>query len=100
MFTGYQDQGRAPTPPKAPEQPILMDCNKRINSRIGLAHEAATRIENALDRLLNSEPRPASGNVEKPLPQTIEAMLNETDSYAEGLASRLHDLASRLERAA
>ena len=85
---------------KSAEQPVLLDCNKRIHARIGSAHEAATRIENVLDRLINPTPRAAETDGIKPNPATIEAMLNDTDAYASGLAERLHSLASRLERAA
>lgn len=82
------------------EQPILVGCNKRINSRISSCHEAATRIEGTLNRLLNPAPHSAKDDQVKPQPQTLEALLNETDTYADSLATRLHDLAERLERAA
>ena len=97
-MTPYQS---AALTPKVSEQPVLMDCYKRISGRINHAHEAATRIENAIDRILNSQPRPVSGEGGCKTPgQSIESLLNEAESAADGLASRLHDLAARLERAA
>ena len=95
----YQNQPQV-VGAKAAEQPILIDCYKRITSHINHAHEAATRIENVIDRLLNPTPRPAQDAAPKPQPQTIEALLNDADSIADGLAQRLHELATRLERAA
>ena len=82
------------------EQPVLVGAFKSIQARINTCHEAATRIENVVDRLLNPAPRPAGGEAPVPAPQTIEAMLNCADSNVDGLSSRLHELAARLERAA
>ena len=88
-----------PVSPKV-EQPVLVGSYKSIQTRINSCHEAATRIENVIDRLLNPTPRPAGGDAPSPSPQTIEAMLNCADGNVEGLSNRLHELAARLERAA
>lgn len=96
----YPGQIGSPVSVPKQEQPILMDACKRINGRLNSAHEAAMRIENAIDRLLNPTPRPTSDASAKPNPQTIEGLLNDTDATADGLSQRLHELAARLERAA
>ena len=85
---------------KVAEIPVLFDSCKRIHTRISNAHDAATRIENALDRLMNPTPRPAAEGSPQPTPQTVESHLHLVDSNIEGLVNRLQELAGRLDRAA
>ena len=85
---------------KVAEQPIFIECTDRIRKRLHSGFEAATRIENALNRLLNPEPQGVEKGQPAPPTNTIEATLNDLDQVAAGLADRLHNLASKLERAA
>ena len=95
----YPSERASPSAPKT--EPILVNCQQRIRTRIDSCFEASTRIENVIDRLLNSTPRPVEDQgTAKPPVSTVEASFNELDGYAEHLSKRLHDLAERLERAA
>ncbi len=96
----YPQAGQDRAAPKNLEAPIFIDGFKRVNQRIHSCHEAATRIENVIDRLLSPTPRPAGAGAPVAAPQTIEAMLNDVDNSVDGLAARLSELAARLERAA
>ena len=95
----YQD-GSPNAMRKVQEQPVFVECTSRINKRIASCHEAALRVENVIDRLLNPSPQPVSNGAVAQAPQTVEGALNQIDGNAEALAVRLHDLANKLERAA
>lgn len=95
----YQNLPNAVPPLKAADSPILQTCYKRILSQVNSCNEAATRIENAIDRLLNPAPRPTNDCAPVPQPQTLESMLNGVGGSTEQLAERLNELANRLERA-
>ena len=82
------------------KDPALHAIHKHLTDRLQAAHEHATRIENAVDRLSGPTPKPAvetqsNGAIEP----SLEYKLNANVSEAWSLADRLHELASRLERA-
>lgn len=99
MYEG-RTGGISNAPRAVADKPRLQSQLDQLEKTLEGCHSAASRIEQAADRLTGPKPQDVAKTAERPAPHSVEQRLAMLIGVCEGLAGRLNDASSQLDAAA